>query len=68
MSHSLIMLDNCLFAIAKSVDLLMNEKALIQFSIPWYGVKKYHFAILAYLKSTFPSNNNGIFRIEQKTS
>lgn len=68
MFYSLIMLNNCLFAIAKNVDLLINEKTLIQFLIPWYRIEKHHLAILAYLESTFPSNNNKISRIEQKTA
>lgn len=68
MPYSLIISDNCLFAIAKSANLLMNEDALIQFLILWYGVEKYHLAILAYLQSIIPSNDNATSRIEQKTA
>ena len=68
MPHSLIMSDNCLFAIAKSADLLMNKEALIQFLVFWYRVENHHLAILAYLQSTFPSNNDGISRIKWKAA
>ena len=46
----------------------MNEEALIQFLVPWYGVEKHHLAILAYLQSIIPSNNNTISWIKRKTA
>lgn len=68
MPHSLIMSDNCLLAIAKSADLLMDEESLIQFLVPWYGVEKHHLPISACLQSTIPSNDHATSKIKQKAA
>ena len=68
MPHSLIMSDGCLIALAKSAESVMNEKSLIQFLAPWYGVAKHHPAILACLQSTISSNDITTSKIKRKAA
>lgn len=49
MLHSLIMLDNCLFALAKNAVVLVDLESLIQFLILWYKMENHYLGILAYL-------------------
>lgn len=49
MPHSLIMLDNCLLALAKNAAVLIDLESLIQFLLPWYKIEKHHLNILACL-------------------
>lgn len=58
MLHSLIMLDNCLFALAKNAVVFVDLESLIQFLILWYKMEKYYLGILAYLQNTLPSSTN----------
>ena len=39
--NSLSMSDTCLVALAKNADHLHDEKALVRFLEPWYGVDQY---------------------------
>ena len=56
-----------MLAIANNADLLINKKAFLQFLLFWYRVKRYYFAILAYLQSIFLKNKNIISKNKQKT-
>lgn len=56
MPHNLIMLDNCLLALAKNVGVFVDLESLIQFLTLWYRMEKHHLSILAYLHSTLFSS------------
>lgn len=68
MFHSLIMLDNCLFALAKNPNTLINLISIIQFLVLWYRIKKHYLGILAYLQSIIPINNDATFKLKWKTA
>lgn len=68
MPHSLIMSDNCLLALAKNADLFVDAESLIQFLVPWYGMKKHHVGILECLQSIRSGNNDAGSRLERKAA
>lgn len=62
------MSNKYLIALAKNINLLVDQDTLIKFLKPGYGVDKYYVKLLAYLKGLYPiyKNSDNLASIAEK--